>query len=169
MSKFSELQKAIAVSSMIGSILANYDPKKASDRKKPIQVLKARIKKMMFKRSRSNKKEFIDAVTISDVIWRKAIEHFEKQNVTIEAVAITIRLYDLYEPQLSRFTNINERQIEAFARGMDSHHYEDSSYIVADYLIEKLAPFTGAKRENSQELQNKLAVIKQNRILEGKQ
>ena len=49
------LQQAIAVGSMIGSILSEY---KGKDNTGPVQELKRVIKRMMFRRSRTNAKEF---------------------------------------------------------------------------------------------------------------
>lgn len=162
-----ELQKAIIISSMIGSILANYDPRKKAERGKGLVILRKRLKKMMMQRSKSNRKEFIEAIQVGDKVWRDAVNHFSDKNISIEAVSITIRLYHLYSTQLQRFANIGDRQIDAFAMGGNgTEGHEKNSFIVADYILKALAPFTGEHLENKLSLRK--TIIKQNLILEGK-
>jgi len=149
-SKTTRLQNAIILSSIIGTILGNYDPKNRYDRHKAINTLRRRIAKFMFKRSRSNRKEFVQAIAYADKVWRDAVTHFEKQNLSIEAISTVIRLYDLYADVLSKYANINEKQVEAYAMSATgvSVDIEMTSYKVSDYILELLSDITGVKRVN---------------------
>lgn len=143
------LQNAIMLSSIIGSILSSYDPKVARDRAKPIQILRARFKKFMFVRSRSNQKEFLEAIKYADTAWRNSINYFAEQKLKIEAISTIVRLYDLYEEPLTKYANVRAKQIEAYAAGVTDEttlEHETNSYEVADYITEQLAIFSGARR-----------------------
>jgi hypothetical protein len=137
------------LSSIIGSLLSNYDNSLAKERKKPILVLRARIKKLMFARSRSNNKEFLEALKCADSAWRSSMSYFVKDKLQIDAVATVVKLHNLYEEPLSKYANINEKQIEAFARDMEKEitlKIEMDSYRVAEYLLDELSKFSGIER-----------------------
>lgn len=143
------LQNAMMLGSIIGSILSNYDPKVARDRARPIQTLRARLKKFMYIRSRSNHKEFAEAVNYANIAWQKSINHFVEQKLKIEAISTIVRLYDLYEEPLTKYANVRAKQIEAYAMGITEDttlEHETNSYEVADYIIEQLAAFSGVRR-----------------------
>lgn len=121
----------------------------ARERTKSIQELRARFKKFMYVRSRTNKKEFLEAIKYADEAWRKMVEHFMEQKLAIEAVSTIIRLYDLYEEPLTKYANVRAKQIDAYAMGISEDttlQLETNSYDVADYLIEQLAVFSGIRR-----------------------
>jgi len=143
------LQNAVMISSIIGSIMSNYDATLADERKKPINEIRKRIKKFMYKRSRSNKKEFYAAIALSDTAWRECINHFAKNNLQIETISTVIRLYDLYANTMSRYANIHDKQMEAYAycSSIQNVDIEQTSYKVSDYIIEQLSVFTGIKRK----------------------
>lgn len=142
------LQRAMIMTSIIGSILSSYDPKVASERKKSINILKQRTKKFMFRRSKSNKNEFSEAIKISDRVWRTSVDYFAENNISIEAVSIILALYNLYEDELSKYANIHNKQIEAYARNSNFSRadVEQNSYRVADFIIDELAPYTGVQK-----------------------
>jgi len=150
-------QNAVIISSTIGSIMSNYDVTLANERKKPINEIRRRIKKFMFKRSRSNAKEFHEAIALSNVTWRNCVNHFAEKNIKIDAVSTVIRLYDLYGDVMSRYANIHDKQMEAYAYGSAILHVdiEQSSYEVSDYIIEQLSVYTGIKRKKLNLLKGK--------------
>lgn len=132
--------------SIIGSIMANYNPEKAKERLKPIQVIKARLKKFMYQRSRTNPKDFAIATANAHIAWSNAVKHFANRNMSIEAISTVIRLYNFYDEPLSKYANINEKQMEAFANGLSDATtivYEHNSYDVADFILKELEVFTG--------------------------
>jgi len=156
------LQNAIIISSVIGSLMSNYDVTLAADRKKPINEIRRRIKKFMFKRSRSNAKEFHEAIKLSDIAWRNSVNHFAEKNLKIDAVSTVIRLYDLYADVMSRYANIHDKQMEAYAYGssLQNVDIEQASYEVSDYIIEQLSVFTGIKRKRLNLLKKKICLTK---------
>ena len=119
--KTTNLQNAIIIASIIGSIMSNYNPQHSDDRRKPILVLKARVKKFMFVRSKSNKQDFLKAIKFADTAWRNAVNYFAQQKLAIDTVSTIVRLYDLYSEPLSKFANINDKQIEAFAQNVSEN------------------------------------------------
>ena len=159
-----DLQRAIIMGSIIGSLMSAYDPTKARERKKPISIIRARIKRAMFKRSRSNKKEFTEAIKVANEAWKTSVTHFLDDKITIETIATVMRLYDLYSVPLSRFFDLHEKQIQDFANGQDDFVFEEKSFEVADYIIDVLADETGIKREHKLSLRHRM--IKDNIILE---
>lgn len=133
--------------SIIGTLLSVYDGE-GSGPKKAVQVLRARLKKFMYTRSRSDKKKSLLAIKYSAMAWKEMISHFAKQKLEMEVVSTIIRLYSLYAPQLSKYANINEKQIEALARGAENNVAEETeknSYEMADFLLNELSKFTGIK------------------------
>ena len=109
----------------------------------------APLKKFMYARSRSNKREFLKAVSYADKAWQISIGHFVKHKLTIEAVATTINIYSLYSEVVSKYANVREKQVTAFARGMEEDiplEIEQNSYLVTDFLLDEIAKFTGVQR-----------------------
>ena len=145
------------LSSIIGSIMSNYDTKLADERKKPIDTIRKRIKKFMFQRSRKNEKEFLAAVKCADVVWRASVNHFAEHKIKIDAVSTVIRLYDLYADVLSRYVNLHEKQMEAYAykAELNDTSIEHSSYEVSDYILDELSNYTGVKRKKLNLLKGK--------------
>ena len=143
------LHNAIIITSIIRSLLSSYDAKDRKENIKPIQILRQRCKKFMTSRSRTNYKVFLESVKIGDAVWQDTINHFASKNLKIEVTSTVIRLYDLYEAELSKYASIHSKQIEALAihqTDVTSKDIEHTSYEVADYLLEKLGAFTGKKR-----------------------
>ena len=101
----------------------------------------------MFTRSRTNKAEFLEAIRVSDAVWREALHHFEERKLTIDAVSTIVNLYNLYEQPLSKFANLHSKQIEAYSYNPHaSLEIEQQSNEVSDYILDKLSDFTGIKR-----------------------
>ena len=162
------LQNAIISGSIIGSLLANYDHKECRG---ALAKIRKDIKKMMFRRSRTNEKEFREAIAIADKAWRDTVNHFAKldKKMEIEALTSVSWLYNLYAKPLERFANISQKKMELATMKISEAtqlHHEQNSYETIDYLIERLAESTGIKRENK--LKTRFTIMKQNLILEGK-
>jgi len=140
-----KLQNAIIVGSIIGSILSEYS---LAESKKPIEILKKRIKKMMFNRSLSNYEEFKKAIKIADEVWKDTVNHFAEKNIAIVATTTILNLYTYYDDALKRFANIGDKQIESYLvfSGHTSLTLEQNSYVVSDYLLDKLEVFSGVEK-----------------------
>lgn len=146
--KTNPLQDAIIIASIIGNLLSAYNEERIVRPKKSLDTVRSRIKKFMASRSKSNKKEFLKAVLYADTAWKKTTRHFSKQKLEIEVVSMTIRLYGLYDKELSRYANINDKQIEAFAYQAEQKieaYIEKNSYEMADFLLDEISRFTGKK------------------------
>ena len=157
-----KLQNAIIISSIIGTIMSEYDPRNPKENTKSINIIKARIKKFMFSRSRKNPTDFAKSVMFANVVWREAVEHFAQKKMTIEAVSTILGLYNLYEEELSKFANLNQKQMENFSMNQSDTTilaYEKNSCEVSNYIIDALAPFTRKERRKL----NLLEKIKQNK------
>lgn len=115
--KKNNLINTIMIASIIGSLMEMYDPKIRRERSSAIDIIRARLKKFMFIKSRSNKREFLIAISNADRAWHKTIKYFANIKPQIEIVATVIRLYSVYSDLLGRYANINDKQIEAFAKG----------------------------------------------------
>ena len=152
------LQQAIAVGSMIGSILSEY---KGKDNTGPVQELKRVIKRMMFRRSRTNAKEFRQAISIADVVWRDAVNHFADKGISIEAISTVVALHNLYAEPLAKFADITQNRIDAYAITSTGEHveHEQNSYMVSDYIIDRLAEYTGVVRRDLSAMKRKAETI----------
>ena len=136
------------MSSIIGSIMSNYNPAIAKERRKPINTIKQRVKKFMFTRSRSNAKEFEEAIAIANAVWVKAVNHFAEHGLKIDAVSTVVNLYGRYEESLSKHANINSKQIEAYSYNpVVGLSIEEQSNLVSEYILDELALVTGVQRK----------------------
>ena len=151
--KTTPLQNAIIISSLIGTLLSEYSVKENT---KIITLLKRRIHKFMYSRSRTNKKEFLEALRISEAIWKQSINHFAKKKTKLEVISTVIRLHDLYSTEVSRFANIREEHLESLSANQSestTQEIELDSYEVADYILNELSSFTGVERRKLNLLQ----------------
>ena len=138
MDKISNLQIAIIYSSCIGSLVNEWNPNEST---RAINDLKIQIKKFMFKRSRTNKKEFLIAIKIGNMAWKKSIDHFAKESLKIDAYSIVIALWGKQSEILTKFTTLSEKRIEKFWLSSPQDHTLESemnAYKVADYLDKQI-------------------------------
>lgn len=78
------------------------------------------------------------------------IDVFVKNKTPIELATAVMRVYGLYSEQLSKYANINEKQMDIFALGMIGEitlEIEQSSFVVVDFLLDELAKFTEIRRK----------------------
>lgn len=125
------IQTAIIYSSMLGSILNEFEKSP-----KAIMDLKMQVKKFMFKRSRTNKKKFIEAIHEGQKVWNDAINHYAKQNMKIDSFAIIVALWSSQSELLSKFVNLTQKRIDRFSLINDSELLEAEldAYAVASYI-----------------------------------
>lgn len=145
--KTNQTQNAIMLASIMGTLLSAYDRGSRVPRK-AVQTLRARLKKFMYSRSRRDKKKFLSAIKYSDIAWQGMISHFAKQKLETEVISTIICLYSLYAEQLSRYANVNEKQIDALVVGVVNNiagSTEKNSYEVANFLLDEIGKFTGIK------------------------
>jgi hypothetical protein len=96
-------------------------------------------KNMRARANSSQRQDTVDAVHIADAIWRDAVEHYTKQNISIEAVAYVVSLYAEEPKGLKRYFGITEKMVSAYAIGDKGMHLdpEQNSYKVTGYLKDK--------------------------------
>lgn len=125
------LQIAIVYSSIIGSMLNEFEKTK-----KPVEDMKRQVKKFMFRRSRTNRKEFYAAIEVGTNVWQRAIDHFAEQELKIDAFSTIVALWSSNADIFSRFVNLTEKRIEKFSMLNDNDilDAELSGYKVAEYL-----------------------------------
>jgi hypothetical protein len=145
------LQIAVVIASLMGTVLSIYDNSVASDRKKSILILRARIKKFMYSRSRSNSKEFLEASAIADLIWQDTINFYKGEKTAVDVVSVCMVIYDLYEDVLSHYANINSKQMGAFCRGIEFEdlmtlELESKSYQMGYFILDKFEKYSGIGR-----------------------
>jgi len=125
------LQIAIIYSSMLGSILNEYDKSP-----KAIMDLKRQVKKFLYKRARSNQKEFTEAIRIGQKVWVDAINKFAEDEIKIDSFAIIIALWSSEAKTLTKFVNLSEKRMEKFsmANSSDLLSPELDAYRVAGFI-----------------------------------
>lgn len=139
------LQTAIIYASAIGSILNEWSAKEST---RAILDLRGQIKKFMYKRSRSNQKEFLEAIKIGDKAWTATIDQFKDSDIKIEAASTIIALWSAQADSMARFANLTQKRVDRFAMmldGSNSLEVEQNAYTVADALIENINKEIGCK------------------------
>lgn len=148
-------QKAIILTSMIGTILSEYDDTEST---KAVQELKFVCQRFMFSQSGTVQlpfkgmriidakkyKNFLHSVMIGDRIWKNALDRYAKQSITIEAVSIVTALYEFDKNVL---THISNRKMDAFKMEAKDGN-EDckrAGYVIGGFLRELLAKEMGIK------------------------
>ncbi|MDD3450951.1 hypothetical protein [Sulfurimonas sp.] len=148
--KTSPIQNTIIAASIMGNLLSFYDHRVKFERTKSVELLRSRVRKFLAIKSRTNKNEYLKALSYSNFAWQKMIDVFVKNKTPIELATAVMRVYGLYSEQLNKYANINEKQMDAFALGMIGEitlEIEQSSYVVVDFLLDELSKFTGVKRK----------------------
>mgnify|MGYP006883057660 CR=1 FL=1 len=161
------LQNAIIATSSIGSLLSSYNP---NDTNKNIKQVRRDTKKLMMSRSKTNPKEFKEAIAIADKAWRDTINHFceVEEKMEIEALYATMTVFNLYEAPLKRFANITNKKIENIMFNTDTtYKHQVNSEKAMNYYLDLLAESTGVHRRKSA-IAGRAITIKNNLIIEGK-
>lgn len=128
-----EIERAIIVMNLIGVILEEY---KSEESTKAIKTLKEKCKRFSRRQSGTEErivrnkigqkvpavlivdakrhKRYINASMIGDKIWRETIEHFAKQKLKIDAVALIEAVYLMNENIILKHTTIKRDDIDAY-------------------------------------------------------
>lgn len=139
------LQTAIIYASIIGTILSEFETSN-----KTITILKKRIKKFMFSRSRTNKKDFLEAVRKGEEVWGDAINHFAKEKISIDAFSTIIAVWSSQAELLARMVNLSEKRVEKFSmlNSNDRLDAELNGYKVAEYITGSISNGADSKKES---------------------
>lgn len=151
-------QQAIILTSIIGSILDEYQDKESVG---VISILKHDCKRFMMSQSGTKflpfvgarivnhklHEQFIRTVMIGDRIWKKTIDRYAKQGITIEATALIKAVFDFSPELMAKYVHISQKKIDALISGAtdgDANHKRDGA-IIGGYLTELLAQEMGLK------------------------
>jgi len=151
-------QQTIILVSVIGTILSEYD---GSESTKAVRELKFVCERFMKTQSGvkvipfvgvrivdpKKHKQFFDTVMIGDTIWRKALDRYAKQNITIEATALIRAVFNFAPELLSKNANISKKRIDALCNGAvdgDESHKRQGC-VIGGYLVELLNKEMGIK------------------------
>lgn len=154
----SNQQQAIILTSIIGTILKEYDDKEKS---KAVSDLQFDCMRFMSSQSGTkflpfigtkvvdNKKHanFIKTVHIGDTIWKKSIDRYAKQSITIEATALIQAVYDFNPQALKKYVHISEKKIKRLTDGATEgdEKLKLNGTIIGGYLTELLSEAMGQK------------------------
>jgi len=165
--ELSVVTQAIILSILIDSIMLNYNPQRREERVESINKVRQRVKKYLSKKAKTNRREFTQALKISQEVWGSTIDHFEKLNVSIEATLTVTSFYNLYDIILAKQVNLTERLIEKFSCTMSDFttlEIERSTKEVTDMILDKLAVYTGVhRRELPAPLKEKIELWKKSK------
>lgn len=160
-----EVQRAIILVSMIGTLLEEY---KEDELTPAIKELRDVCQRFMEKQSgvemeiqfdwrrnrvmkpRINKKRherFLEAVKIGDRIWQGGLDRYASQSVTIDAVSTIMALYEFAPEILHKHARLSRERIEAYRMSgtFGDEKYKRDGAVIGGYLTELLAKEMGMK------------------------
>lgn len=156
------LTKAIISASLINTIFSEYV---AGELNSSGELVRKKVAKFMRQRSKSNKKEFVSAIMITDKAWREAINYFADKKISIELKATIAAIYNFTPENNEKFIGLKDKHIEKMMIGAtDNYEAEKNSDAVVKFIMERL----GFKSKKSK-FSGKRLIIANNLILEGKE
>lgn len=92
-------------------------------------------------------KRFLKCIMIGDVIWRKAINKFLKDNLTVDASELIYAIYGLTSDILHKHTPISKGKIDEFMSDSavgDSNHKRNGA-VTGGYIVQLFNEAIGVK------------------------
>ena len=155
------LTKAISSASLMNTIFCEYV---AGDLNSSGELVRKKVAKFMRQRSKSNKQEFLDAIMMTDKVWKEAINHFADKKISIEAKSTIAAIYNFSPKNNEKFMGLKDKHIEKMMINItDNYEAEKNSDAVVKFIMERLG-FESKKSLFS----GKRLIIANNLILEGK-
>lgn len=161
-----EVQRAIILVSMIGTILDEYKEDELTPAIKELRDVCQRFmdkqsgvetvlvigqfgKRSMQPRVTNPKRheQFLATIKIGDRIWQGALDRYAKQGIKIDAVATITALYTFAPNVLRKHARITQDRIDAYrAEGWDGDdRHKSAGAVIGGYLTELLASEMGIK------------------------
>lgn len=154
-----QLQQAIVLVSIIGTILDEYQEK---DELTPaVCTLKSTCTRFMNLQSgvkvipfngakivdHGKYKRFMQTIKIGESIWRKALDRYAKQKLSIEAVSMIKALYDFTPEILAKHAHISHKKITDYLNESKEGDakLKTQGAVIGGYLTELLAAEMGIK------------------------
>lgn len=152
------IQQTIVLVSIIGTILSEYSDEESTPAIKELKRVCSRfmsaqsgIKMFPFAGAKivrpTQHKRFFDTVMIGDKVWKKALDRYAKQSVTIDAVATVTAIYNFRPQLLAKHAHISSKRIEAYKMDNDKGDakFQRQGAVIGGYIIEILAEEMGIK------------------------
>lgn len=165
--KFSSLQNAIVASSLIGSLLSRYEENVQLNGKRQIvgipaiKKIRARVKKLLFVASRTNKVDFFKAIETRDKILSETTAHFANQEVKIESLSIVLNLFYHFEKELKQHANLSEKLMLKLEDNISENTYIENSNLFSDHIVKLLSSYTGKSLKENTQLANCINKMKE--------
>lgn len=129
-------QRTIILGRIIGSMLSTYQPHEKTKTHKELELrilkgLKQQIKKW-------GKKDVFATVALGKEVWYESIDHFEANNITIEASNLVLRVLNEDEKNLGKAYGLNKGIIGRWAKPMrrpDAAELEQKTGEVVRHLL----------------------------------
>lgn len=154
-----ERQQSIILTSIIGTILAEYKGDKENT--PAIKELKRVCNRFMTAQSgviirpflgtkvvdKQKHINFLNSIKIGDAIWRKAVTRYASQGITIDAVSVIVSIWEFRPEVLAKHVHISKRRIDDYineSKFVDSN-YKTNGAVIGGYLIELLSEEMGSK------------------------
>ena len=154
------LEKALIGASLINTIFMEYGQGELSSSG---ELVRKRIGKFMRQRAKTNRKTLLNAIKTTDKAWRKTINHFANDRLSIEAKTTIAVIYKYLEKDLEKFANIKDKDMEMFSIQTTSDlEAEKNSTTIIDYLMNEI----GIEKKKSL-FSGKKLIIKNNLIVDG--
>lgn len=128
--------KTIILASVIGTLLDTYE---ANERTKLHEEIRGRIGRGMRSLSKGvdGMEALIKCIKDGHAVWENTIHYFAERNVTIEASALILSLWNMDDKQLGKLFNLNKGIVGKWAkptRREDARELETTSREVGKYI-----------------------------------
>jgi len=113
-------KRTLILASIIGTLFGNYDE---DEKTKLHKELHARIGKGIRKTASKYTRKIVEEVAHNDgnMIWKKAVDHFKKDKITIEASSCILAIWNLDEKALTKYYGLGAGKLGKWAKPSTRH------------------------------------------------
>lgn len=147
--------KAIVYATMLGTLLKEFTGEESIS---PIEELKSTVGSFLRSRSHQKKrngklipvrqrpirKVYVEAVTIGDACWNKAIDHFKDKKLAIEIYSTIVAIWSSEAELMEKMVGISEKKMNAFMATCEQDHEtvtELNAYEIAKFLTDEVQKY----------------------------
>lgn len=151
-------KRSLVLASIIGTLFDTYEEENQT---KLHKELHARVGKGIRKKASSYTKELVVEITHIDgkKIWDKAVDHFKKNGISIEASHCVLAICNLDEKALSKHYGLGKGVLEKWAkpcRREDAKELEQNSNEVAKFVFNEASEFYGIEIEKKMSVMERI-------------
>ena len=148
--KLTNIQIALVTANVISRLMHGYS---IEEQPKSMKNVMSKIGKFMRKRTRINRKEFLDAMKIEHEVWHKTTASLEA-DVPLYVVHSVIGIYSYYENNLSKHTHLSQKLMETFSAihsGEQSSmlELEKNDNILVNLFVDNFSEYSGVYRKKA--------------------